>query len=304
MSKLGLDWYKREPAAYLKDVQGMSRNEHAVYSIVLDLIYFHGGAIKNDPKFVAGYVSDMGGALVRKTILALVERGILTLENDLISQKRAQKEVKTKEKLREKSEKNGKIGGKASGISRATTKENNSLDEASGSTTGEAEKIREDIPPNPPRVVDLFSTDDEPEREAERSDEIDAGFSAFWDDIWPKHKRKTGKADCFRVYRAACTGKHPKSGKIAPDVLNEATAAYIASLGGDHTFLKGTLSWLRQPGWEPFLENSKSRSVDELSKVQRTALSDGRVPPSMQVDGKPTQDAAYWLEQFGHEVRA
>lgn len=77
----GADWYKREPTAYLGGVQGMTAREHAVYSIILDLIYQHGGSVNNDPAWFAGWISDMGASAVRVTIAGLVSRGKLTLED-------------------------------------------------------------------------------------------------------------------------------------------------------------------------------------------------------------------------------
>jgi hypothetical protein len=47
--KSGTDWYAREPIAYLGGVQGMTARQHAVYSVVVDLLYIHGGSINNDP---------------------------------------------------------------------------------------------------------------------------------------------------------------------------------------------------------------------------------------------------------------
>lgn len=75
----GSDWYKREPAAYLGGVQGLTAKEHAVYAVTLDLIYAHGGAINNDPSWIAGWISDMGSAAVRKALAMLCKRGKLSI---------------------------------------------------------------------------------------------------------------------------------------------------------------------------------------------------------------------------------
>lgn len=140
--KHGSDWYKREPNAYLGGVQGFTAKEHAVFSVVLDLIYSHGGSVNNDPSWFAGWIKDMGAASVRKAIDALVAAGKLDVEGDQLTQKRAKTEAKTKENLRETREKSGKKGGIASGKSRTTSNEINSLDEAPASPR--EEKRRED----------------------------------------------------------------------------------------------------------------------------------------------------------------
>lgn len=145
--KHGAEWYKREPLAYLGGVQGMTAKEHAVYAVVLDLIYAHGGAINNDPRWIAGWISDMGPAAIRSTISALAERGKLTVTETEISQKRAVNEVQTRENLRETRQKLGKKGGENSAKSRAEHNENNDIGEAKASTDVEAireEKRREE----------------------------------------------------------------------------------------------------------------------------------------------------------------
>ena len=146
MSRVGLDWYKREPVAYLGDVQGLSAKAHAVYSVVIDLLYVHGGTINNDPKWIAGWISDMGAAAVRRALAELDAdpRITLTVTEDAISQKRAKNEAKTKEKLRESARKSGEKGGKKSAENRAADKENSALAEATASDETQAEKIREE----------------------------------------------------------------------------------------------------------------------------------------------------------------
>lgn len=144
MSGRGLEWYKREPIRYLGGVQGMTAREHAVYSVVLELIYVHGGSVRNDPRWIAGWISDMGAAAVRTTIDALVAGGKLDLDGENLTQKRAKNAVKTQENLRENAEKTGKKGGKKSAELRARRKENNDLAEGLPSNEIQAEKIRED----------------------------------------------------------------------------------------------------------------------------------------------------------------
>lgn len=135
----GAEWYKREPVAFLGGVQGLTSRQIAVYSIVLDLIYEHGGSINNDPKWIAGWFSDMGSAAVRSTISELVAIGKLEFEGDKLTQRRAKNEAKTRQKLRENREKTGQKGGVSSGFSRSIAKENNTLGEPK---VGHLEKSR------------------------------------------------------------------------------------------------------------------------------------------------------------------
>lgn len=150
--KTGANWYKREPIAFLGGIQGMSAKHIVVYTVVLELIYAHGGAIHNDPKWVSGWIGDMGAAAVRGCISDLVEAGKLIIEGDQITEKRAKNEAKTKEKLSENRAFSGRIGGVSSGKSRSKSKENNEIDEASASSLLPLDKIREEyIPPKSPK---------------------------------------------------------------------------------------------------------------------------------------------------------
>lgn len=142
--KHGSDWYKREPAAYLGGVQGLTSKEHAVYSVTLELIYAHGGSVNNDPGWISGWIKDMGQAAVRKAIESLCERGKLMIDGDQITQKRAKTEAKTKENVSETARENGRKGGKKSAEKRRAVKENNGLSEADASSENQADKIREE----------------------------------------------------------------------------------------------------------------------------------------------------------------
>lgn len=146
MSRVGLDWYKREPVAYLGDVQGLTSKEHAVYSIIIDLLYTHGGSIRNDPKWISGWISDMGISSVRKSIASLGANDRITLEvtEGEISQKRAKTEAKTKQNQRETAQKNGSKGGIKSSENRRNASENNDIPVANGSSEIQAEKRREE----------------------------------------------------------------------------------------------------------------------------------------------------------------
>lgn len=104
----GSNWYKRYPADHLGGVQGMSAKEHAVYNLVLDSIYVHGGATYNDPKYFAGLIKDMGTAAVRNTISDLVAKGKLIVEESFLTQNRAKTESKTREETAKNFTKNPK----------------------------------------------------------------------------------------------------------------------------------------------------------------------------------------------------
>lgn len=120
-------------------------------------------------------------------------------------------------------------------------------------TNSVREPLREPVSAQPRKT--LFSETEQQRPLSETSDGIEEGFERFWKEVWPSHKRKTGKVDCRKVYRQACEGKHPKADKVSPADLNKAAERYVQSVK-DQEFLKGPLPWLRQPGWEPFLDGN------------------------------------------------
>jgi hypothetical protein len=118
---------------------------HAVYGVVIDLCYQHGGAIHNSPKWISGWISDMGPAAVRNAIAELIALGKLLIDEDgNLTEKRARNEAKTREELRENAAENGKKGGIKSAELRAAAKENNGIAQAVASSQTQADKIRGD----------------------------------------------------------------------------------------------------------------------------------------------------------------
>ncbi len=146
--KRGANWYQREPHAYLGGVRGLPAKLHAVYSVVLDLIYDGGGECPNDPKWISGWFSDLGPASVRRAISDLCDIGKLAVEGDFLTNKRATIEAKTDRETREKRRESGRKGGQISGERRSEkTMANNDINDlfqASASTENEPEKSREE----------------------------------------------------------------------------------------------------------------------------------------------------------------
>ena len=197
MSSLGLEWYKREPVAYLRDVQGLSSKEHAVYSVVIDLLYVHGGVIQNDPKFISGFISDIGSASVRNILASLAANKRITLEvtKDEISQKRAKNEVKTKVKQRENAVKTGRIGGVLSAELRASAKENNDLDQGYPSNQIQPEKRREEKSSIKLTTVSCPNDDLTPPNGGDVS-----LFKSEFKKVWAAYPRKVKKQSALKAF--------------------------------------------------------------------------------------------------------
>lgn len=83
-----LPYYKRFPRDFFEGTIGMSLEEKGAYGLVLDLIYKTDGRLADDPRYLAG----MLGCSVRKWNSIkdrLVSLGKLHIENDIISNSRA-----------------------------------------------------------------------------------------------------------------------------------------------------------------------------------------------------------------------
>lgn len=141
--KAGLEWYKRSPAAFLGGVQGLTSRQCAVYSVVLDLIYVHGGAVNNDPKWISGWFPDLRAATVKTILAELVAMGKLQIEGGLLTQHVAKDMVAAQRALQQTRIKSGEYGGISSGFSRREASKTKALGEAKG----EAEKSREEKTP-------------------------------------------------------------------------------------------------------------------------------------------------------------
>ncbi|SDY48746.1 Protein of unknown function [Jannaschia faecimaris] len=190
--KHGSDWYKRYPNDHLGGIQGLSVKEHAVYSIVLDLIYSHGGSVNDDPGWISGWIKDLGPSATRNTINSLVARGKLDREGDQLTQKRATIEAKTKEDLSETRQGAGKKGGISSGVSRQESQKNRYLSEAYAC----------------PR--------EEERRGGKRKGEERRGEVDDDDDGGRVHAREADQSPDFRERLLVAIGADPVSGMIGP----------------------------------------------------------------------------------------
>jgi uncharacterized protein YdaU (DUF1376 family) len=51
-----LPWYQRFPKDVLTGINGLTLEERGAYLTILELIYYHGGAIDDDERFIAGWL--------------------------------------------------------------------------------------------------------------------------------------------------------------------------------------------------------------------------------------------------------
>lgn len=88
----GLPYYKAYPRDFLDGTIGMTLELKGAYRLVLDLIYMGGGALVDDARFIAGHLGCSVRAWngYRKD---LIMRGKISVENEIISNFRADKEM-------------------------------------------------------------------------------------------------------------------------------------------------------------------------------------------------------------------
>lgn len=131
----GLDWYKREPQAFLDGVQGMGPEMIGAYAVIIDLLYARAGKTPRDDRHLSGIL----GCSIRKARAltdALIERGKIQVQDGFITNSRAFQVSKSKRNLSEIRAKAGRKGGE----NRSKNSKNNDLGEANALSKTQADK--------------------------------------------------------------------------------------------------------------------------------------------------------------------
>lgn len=131
----GLDWYKRDPQAFLDGVQGMGPEMIGAYAVIIDLLYARAGKTPRDDRHLSGI---LGCSLRKARALtdALIERGKIHVQDGFITNSRAFQVAKSKRNLSETRSKAGRKGGE----NRSKNNKNNKLAQANASSKTQAEK--------------------------------------------------------------------------------------------------------------------------------------------------------------------
>lgn len=240
--------------AYIADTQHLTNEEHGVYIRLLIFAWrMPDCSLPNDDKRLA-------------IMVGVTPSKWRKLKPSVMSFWALDGEVWRQKKLTEVRERVAKSVQQKSnaGIASAKAKALKSNNPAStAEPTAKATELQQpkpkpkDTPLIPQGETDLFSAKNESSQLDETSRVVEDGFNEFWESIWPKHGRKSGKADCRKVYEQACTGKHKKADQIEPVELNRCARSYVAqeaAKNNDLQYLSGPLVWLRKPGWEPYLD--------------------------------------------------
>ena len=93
-------WYKREPQAFLRGVQGMGPELIGAYAVILEILYARGGDMPRDDRHLAGVL----GCSIRKArsmTEQLVSLGKIEINGGNVANERASLEFESRKKQRE-----------------------------------------------------------------------------------------------------------------------------------------------------------------------------------------------------------
>ena len=187
----GLDWYKRDPIAFIDGVQGMGPECIGAFAVLLDLIYARGGETLRDDRHLAG-VLGCSIQKARKLTDALLEAGKLGENGGMLSNDRARETAKVRQKLSKTRAKVGRKGGSFRQVFDIARNENNDLAQA------KTPDIEEEKEKN--RVTDVTLSNAREARSMRRPRE-----PGRFEDWWKLVPRKVGKGAARRAYAKALT---------------------------------------------------------------------------------------------------
>lgn len=263
---MGDTWYKHSPEDYLDGIKDLPADLALLYTVILNLLYMHGGRIAyGEPmqKRIASYTGGKGATWVRRGIERLVNdygklaenEGYLTNERvtkevserrrsaqkpvpkvDPIAQKLEKNPEKTSKKPKENLEKTSSLGG-------CESNENNDL-----KNTDIRDKIRDNIPPySPPKGGSA-----EPD-----------GFEEFWRAYPRRNGVKSGKAGARKKYDKALK-------QISAEEILSAVKKYAETDAVKRGFAKDASTWLNGQCWADEI-GAAQPSSDSLRRELRRA---------------------------------
>jgi uncharacterized protein YdaU (DUF1376 family) len=88
-----LKWYKRDPAAALHGMMGLTLEERGAYNTILDLIYSHDGFIDDDPRQICNWLGGVNLKVWKRLRQRLLDAEKLYLRDGKLRNRRADQEV-------------------------------------------------------------------------------------------------------------------------------------------------------------------------------------------------------------------
>ncbi|WP_262027617.1 YdaU family protein [Microvirga sp. Mcv34] len=251
-------WYPRRPRAFFNGCLGMSFEERAAYSTLLDLIYEHGGPIYYDLGHIA---SHMGTGFPTRKAAALIRRleelgKIYRTDDGLVGNREADQALQEAAEKRAKAASDGAKGGRPSGPKSELSREE--VEKKSPKTDGEDSDIvstssedsgaeinnLSDLQKGFPFVAENPKREEENRKESkkERQDRIsEEWFPRFWQSCAkrPGDSRKNAE----KAFRKAIGDGHD------PATIVEGAVRYKRRKGHEPEFIKGAAAWLNGEYW-------------------------------------------------------
>lgn len=153
------------PDAYLADTTHLTTEEHGAYLLLLMAMWRRGGAVPNDDRDLARIVG-LELRVWRKTKRRLLP--LLSIEGDLLTQKRLRKEWEYVQEKRNKNAANGRRGGRPKGNI------NNRLDKANGYQNDNPNESPHNPEPIPIEKANAFSGRASAQKKSPRQELLEA----------------------------------------------------------------------------------------------------------------------------------
>lgn len=207
----GLPYYKAYPRDFIEATVGFSFEVKCAYRVIIDLIYMHGGRLRDDDRYISGQL----GCSIRKWKSIrnqLIEIDKLNISQGFLSNNRADKELESLSKLQEKQRENAYCRNK-----------NNDLQKPWQSHT------------EPDTYKDKRDTKVSQKNEHE---------SEFENQFWPVYPRKVSKGAALKAFKAA------RKKSDLETILSGAIRFAKARQGEDANFTKHAASWLNAECWK------------------------------------------------------
>lgn len=149
------DWYKMNPVDWNDGTDDLTLEQEAAYLRLCHAIYITERPIRDNGFVVAGLLR-CNDRKAKRLVSELEAAGKITVENGLISNRRAAEEISNRNRTRAERKSAGSRGGVESAKSRAKAVENNDPQQAIGSTRDEpeekrVEESREPLTPSKPK---------------------------------------------------------------------------------------------------------------------------------------------------------
>ncbi len=136
-------WYKMDPTDWDAGTNVLTLEQEAAYLRICHAIYATERPVPNNPFVIAGLFR-CNDRKAKRLLSELVEAGKITIEDGLISNRRAVEEVSNRARLRVERESAGRRGGVESANMRAKSLKNNDQAQAIASSKIQPEKSREE----------------------------------------------------------------------------------------------------------------------------------------------------------------